>query len=72
MKLYFILSVFKFIFPKSSSLSSSSKNNLGQLQIEYDIDMPIVDQVYEIIYQDKDPKQAVMDLLKREQREEVE
>lgn len=43
-----------------------------ELSKQHDIDMPIVDQVYEIIYLDKDPQQAVMDLLKRDQREEVE
>lgn len=43
-----------------------------ELSQQHGIDMPIVDQVYEIIYENKDPQQAVMDLLKREQKEEVE
>ena len=31
-----------------------------------DIDMPILEQVYKIIYEDKDCAEAVSDLLKRE------
>lgn len=43
-----------------------------ELARQHHIDMPIVEQVYAIIYENKDPKQAVMDLLKREQKDEVE
>jgi len=43
-----------------------------ELAQQHEIDMSIVEQVYKIIYEDKDPQQAVMDLLQREQRNEVE
>ncbi|EDY87219.1 NAD(P)H-dependent glycerol-3-phosphate dehydrogenase [gamma proteobacterium HTCC5015] len=43
-----------------------------ELAQAHEVDMPIVEQVYAIIYEDKDPKQAVIDLLKREQKDEVE
>ncbi len=43
-----------------------------ELSHQHGIDMPIVDQVYDIIYKDKNPRQAVLDLLNREQKEEVE
>ncbi len=36
----------------------------------YHVDMPIVDEVCSILYDDKDPRQAVKDLMKRELREE--
>lgn len=41
-----------------------------ELAQKHDIDMPIVEQVYRIIYEGKDPQQAVKDLLLREQKEE--
>ncbi|MGM0565082.1 MAG: NAD(P)H-dependent glycerol-3-phosphate dehydrogenase [Pseudomonadota bacterium] len=43
-----------------------------ELAQQHQVDMPIVEQVYAIIYEDKDPQQAVIDLLKREQKDEVE
>ncbi len=43
-----------------------------ELSQQHGIDMPIVDQVYDIIYKDKSPKLAVQELLQREQKEEVE
>lgn len=43
-----------------------------ELAQQHNIDMPIVEQIYDIIYKDKDPQQAVMELLQREQKEEVE
>jgi glycerol-3-phosphate dehydrogenase (NAD(P)+) len=36
------------------------------LAIKYDVGMPIVDEVYAILYEGKDPKQAVKDLMNRE------
>ncbi len=40
------------------------------LSIKYDIDMPIVDEVYQLLYLGKDPKQGVKDLMSRELTEE--
>ncbi len=37
---------------------------------KYNIDMPIVDEVYRILYEGKDPKRAVKDLMARELKEE--
>ena len=37
---------------------------------KYHIDMPIVDEVYQLLYEDKDPKHAVQDLMSRELKEE--
>ncbi len=33
---------------------------------KFNVEMPIVDEVYQLLYEDKDPKQAVSDLMKRE------
>jgi glycerol-3-phosphate dehydrogenase (NAD(P)+) len=33
---------------------------------KYNVEMPIVDEVYQLLYEDKDPKQAVRDLMNRE------
>lgn len=38
---------------------------------QYHVDMPIVEQIYQILYCGKNPKQAAMDLLGRNQKEEV-
>lgn len=40
------------------------------LAIKYGIEMPIVDEVYQLLYEGKDPKRAVEDLMRRELREE--
>jgi glycerol-3-phosphate dehydrogenase (NAD(P)+) len=37
---------------------------------KYSIEMPIVDEVYQLLYEGKDPKHAVQDLMKRELKEE--
>ncbi len=37
---------------------------------KYDVEMPIVDEVYQLLYEGKDPKAAVRDLMKRELRQE--
>jgi glycerol-3-phosphate dehydrogenase (NAD(P)+) len=36
------------------------------------VDMPITTQVYQILYENKDPMQAVSDLMSRELRSELE
>jgi glycerol-3-phosphate dehydrogenase (NAD(P)+) len=40
------------------------------LAIKYGVDMPIVEEVYRILYEGKDPKPAVRDLMARELKEE--
>jgi glycerol-3-phosphate dehydrogenase (NAD(P)+) len=40
------------------------------LAIRYDVTMPIVEEVYQILYEGKDPKQAVQDLMTRELKAE--
>jgi glycerol-3-phosphate dehydrogenase (NAD(P)+) len=37
---------------------------------KYNVDMPIVDEVYQLLYEGKDPKQAVKDLMNRELKDE--
>jgi glycerol-3-phosphate dehydrogenase (NAD(P)+) len=37
---------------------------------KYHVEMPIVDEVYQILYENKDPKRAVKDLMQRELKEE--
>jgi glycerol-3-phosphate dehydrogenase (NAD(P)+) len=37
---------------------------------KYNVDMPVVDEVYQILYEDKDPKRAVKDLMNRELKAE--
>ncbi|HFE38989.1 MAG TPA: NAD(P)-dependent glycerol-3-phosphate dehydrogenase [Gammaproteobacteria bacterium] len=44
--------------------------NVRLLANKFELEMPIVDQVFEVIYHHKSPAQAVQDLLKREPRSE--
>jgi len=48
----------------------TTAKNVRLLAKEFDLEMPIVDQVFEVIYNNKSPSQAVEDLLKREPRSE--
>jgi len=41
-----------------------------ELQIKYDVEMPIAKEIYAIIYQGKDPKTAVRDLMTRKKKSE--
>lgn len=41
-----------------------------ELARKYSVEMPIVEEVYRILYEDKDPRQAVSDLMNRELKEE--
>ena len=41
-----------------------------ELAKKYDVEMPVVEEVYQILYENKDPKQAVKDIMNRELREE--
>ena len=38
---------------------------------KYHVDMPITEQIYKVLYEHKDPKQAAMSLLGRSQKEEL-
>ena len=42
-----------------------------QLAQRYNVEMPITEQVYKILFENKDPKQAVKDLMTREPKPEV-
>jgi glycerol-3-phosphate dehydrogenase (NAD(P)+) len=41
-----------------------------ELAKKYDVEMPVVEEVYQILYENKGPKQAVKDLMNRELKEE--
>lgn len=41
-----------------------------ELSLKYEIDMPIIKEVYSVIYKNKSPEDAVKDLMKREKKEE--
>lgn len=43
-----------------------------QLSRRFDVDMPITEQVYQILVNGKDPRTAVYDLMKREKKHEIE
>ena len=36
------------------------------------VEMPIIEQVYQVLYEDKDPRQAIHDLMERPRRHESE
>ena len=42
-----------------------------QLSRKYNVEMPITEQVYRILFEGKDPRQAVKDLMTREPKPEV-
>ena len=42
-----------------------------QLAQQYEVEMPIVEQVYEILFKNKSPRQAVHDLMTRESKREI-
>ncbi|MFA6350306.1 MAG: glycerol-3-phosphate dehydrogenase, partial [Candidatus Omnitrophota bacterium] len=41
-----------------------------ELSIKYKVEMPIIREVYNVIYKDKSPSKAVNDLMTREKKEE--
>lgn len=43
-----------------------------QLAANYDVDMPITSQIYQVLYQNKSPKDAVLELMTRSRTHEVE
>jgi glycerol-3-phosphate dehydrogenase (NAD(P)+) len=43
-----------------------------QLAKKMGVDMPIINQVYEILYEEKDPMDAVKELMTRELKQELE
>ncbi len=50
---------------KSVAEGVSTAESAFELSKKYDIEMPIVEQVYRVIYEGKDPRQAVKDLMER-------
>ncbi|WP_371369336.1 NAD(P)H-dependent glycerol-3-phosphate dehydrogenase [Sporomusa rhizae] len=44
----------------------------NQLATKYNIEMPITEQIYQVLYQNKSPKDAVLDLMTRTKTNEVE
>lgn len=42
-----------------------------ELAQKYNVDMPIVNEAYNVLYNGKNPKQAVLDLMKREKKDEI-
>ncbi|WP_442902819.1 NAD(P)H-dependent glycerol-3-phosphate dehydrogenase [Gilliamella sp. Bim3-2] len=50
------------------------RNNTKEVWLlaqKYHVDMPITEQIYQVIYENKDPKQAAVALLRRSQKEEL-
>jgi len=43
-----------------------------QLAVKTDVDMPIVEQVYRLLYEGKDPREALRDLMTRDLKFEPE
>ena len=50
------------------------KTSLSAFQLagKMNVDMPIINEVYEILYKDKDPRMAMRDLMSRELKKEIE
>jgi glycerol-3-phosphate dehydrogenase (NAD(P)+) len=46
-------------------------NSAYQLSLKYKVEMPITTEVYNVLFQDKDPKEAVTDLMQREPKNEI-
>lgn len=42
-----------------------------ELAQKYNVDMPIVNEAYNVLYNSKNPKQAVLELMKREKKDEI-
>lgn len=42
-----------------------------KLGIKYGIELPIIDQAYEVLFEGKNPREAVLDLMMRDKKEEV-
>jgi len=55
---------------KSVAEGVDTAESAYQLSLKYNIEMPIVDQVYKVIYEDKDPVLTVKDLLSRSLKSE--
>lgn len=47
-----------------------SAKSVHQLRLKYEVSMPICEAVYQILFEEKDPKQSVTDLMTRELRKE--
>jgi glycerol-3-phosphate dehydrogenase (NAD(P)+) len=48
----------------------ATTNSVYQLALQRGIEMPIVREVWEILYQEKDPRQAIISLMTRELKAE--
>jgi glycerol-3-phosphate dehydrogenase (NAD(P)+) len=55
---------------KSVAEGVDTAESAYQLSLKYNIEMPIVEQVYKVIYEDKDPVLTVKDLLSRSLKSE--
>lgn len=44
---------------------------LHELSVRENIELPIINEVYKVLFEDKDPKQAVIDLLNRDAQDEM-
>ena len=44
---------------------------IKELSVEYDIEMPISEQVYKVLFENKSPKEAVLDLMTRDLKSEL-
>jgi len=42
-----------------------------ELSKKYNVDMPIVNEAYNVLYNNKSPKEAVMDLMIRDKKKEI-
>ena len=47
-----------------------TSNSAMQLAIKYNVEVPITTEVYRILFEDKDPSQAIHDLMTRDKKEE--
>jgi len=47
-----------------------SAKSVHQLRQKFKVNMPICEAVYQILFEEKDPKQSVIDLMTRELRKE--
>jgi len=47
-----------------------TSNSAMQLAIKYNVEVPITTEVYRILFEDKEPSQAIHDLMTRDRKEE--
>ena len=49
-----------------------TSKSVYHLARKMDVEMPISEQIYKVLYEDKDPRQAVRDLMERDLKSEME